>query len=128
MRDHRKCGTLLYQGHLFLSRWIKDILHDSTVWCLQATTVLVSALIPSQFLMPGLVDTHIHAPQYVNSGTGYDLMLLDWLKKYTFPTEARFQDLAYAKDVYTKAVVRKFLVHVLSIISCILGSTTLSIV
>lgn len=57
--------------------------------------------------MPGLVDTHIHAPQYVNSGTGYDLMLLDWLEKYTFPTEARFWDINYARDVYTKAVVRK---------------------
>ena len=56
--------------------------------------------------MPGLVDTHIHAPQYVNSGTGYDRMLLDWLDEYTFPTEARFKDLAYARDVYTKAVVR----------------------
>ncbi len=57
--------------------------------------------------MPGLVDTHIHAPQYVNSGTGYDCMLMEWLEKYTFPTEARFKDLAYARDVYTKAVVSK---------------------
>ena len=55
--------------------------------------------------MPGLVDTHIHAPQYVNSGTGYDVMLLDWLERYTFPTEAKFKDLEYAKNVYTKAVV-----------------------
>ena len=59
----------------------------------------------SQFLMPGLVDTHIHAPQYVNSGTGYDHMLLDWLKKYTYPTEAKFKDVQFAKQVYTKAVV-----------------------
>ena len=63
----------------------------------------------SQFLMPGLVDTHIHAPQYVNSGNGYDVMLLDWLKKYTFPTEAKFKDLGFAKDVYTKAVVGNML-------------------
>ena len=69
---------------------------------------MFSLSISSQFLMPGLVDTHIHAPQYVNSGTGYDLMLLQWLDKYTFPTEARFQDLPYARDVYTKAVVRSF--------------------
>lgn len=56
--------------------------------------------------MPGLVDTHIHAPQYVNSGNGYDMLLLDWLKTYTFPVEARFKDLEFARDVYTKAVVR----------------------
>lgn len=57
--------------------------------------------------MPGLVDTHIHAPQYVNSGVGYEKMLLDWLETYTFPTEAKFTDLEFARDVYTKAVVRK---------------------
>ena len=63
-------------------------------------------MLHSQFLMPGLVDTHIHAPQYVNSGTGYDRQLLKWLEKYTFPAEARFEDLELAKDVYQKAVVR----------------------
>ncbi len=55
--------------------------------------------------MPGLVDTHIHAPQYVNAGTGYDRQLLEWLEKYTFPAEARFSDLQVAKNVYPKAVV-----------------------
>ncbi len=59
----------------------------------------------SQFLMPGLVDTHIHAPQYVNAGTGYDKQLLAWLKDCTFPAEARFQDLQVARDVYPIAVV-----------------------
>ena len=59
----------------------------------------------SQFLMPGLVDAHIHAPQYVNSGTGYDRMLLDWLDTYTFPTEAKFKDKEVATDVYPKVVV-----------------------
>ena len=63
----------------------------------------------SQFLMPGLVDTHLHAPQYVNSGIGYDKKLLDWLDVYTFPTEARCSDVDYARNVYTKAVVRVFL-------------------
>ena len=64
--------------------------------------------VSSQFLMPGLVDTHIHAPQYVNSGTGYDLMLLDWLNTYTFPTEARFKQIDFASDVYVKAVVCQY--------------------
>ena len=55
--------------------------------------------------MPGLVDTHIHAPQYVNSGVGYDRQLLEWLDIYTFPTEAKFKDIEVAKDVYPKVVV-----------------------
>ena len=61
--------------------------------------------------MPGLVDTHIHAPQYCNTGTGYDLQLLDWLDKYTFPTEAKFDDLQFARDVYHKVVVKIFILH-----------------
>ena len=56
--------------------------------------------------MPGLVDTHIHAPQYPNAGKGLDVGLLEWLKKYTFPTEARFKDLKFAEMAYRKAVVR----------------------
>ena len=55
--------------------------------------------------MPGLVDTHIHAPQYMNSGTGYDRQLLDWLDEYTYPTETRFEDAALAKQVYPLVVV-----------------------
>jgi guanine deaminase len=35
----------------------------------------------NQLLMPGMVDTHIHAPQYAFTGTGYELPLLDWLNK-----------------------------------------------
>ena len=38
----------------------------------------------SQFLMPGFVDTHIHAPQYRFTGTGFDKQLLEWLETYTF--------------------------------------------
>ncbi|XP_022106133.1 guanine deaminase-like isoform X2 [Acanthaster planci] len=62
--------------------------------------------INGQFLMPGFVDTHIHAPQYVYTGAAMDLTLLDWLQKYTFPTEAKFDDLHFATDVYQKVVHR----------------------
>ena len=55
--------------------------------------------------MPGMIDTHIHAPQYPNAGKGLDVGLMDWLKKYTFPTEARFKDLRFADMAYRKAVV-----------------------
>ena len=55
--------------------------------------------------MPGLIDTHIHAPQYSFTGTGYDCHVVDWLNKYTFLTEARFEDTNLALDVYKKLVV-----------------------
>jgi len=59
-----------------------------------------------KFLIPGFVDTHIHAPQYPNAGTGIDLTLLDWLNKYTFPTEKKYQDLKFASEIYNKVVQR----------------------
>lgn len=58
-----------------------------------------------EFLMPGLIDTHIHAPQYPNAGLGLDLPLLEWLDKYTFPMESRFEDVSFARTCYKKVVV-----------------------
>ena len=34
-----------------------------------------------QFIMPGLIDTHIHASQFPNAGLALDLTLLDWLER-----------------------------------------------
>ncbi|MEY3641275.1 MAG: hypothetical protein RLZZ199_1080, partial [Actinomycetota bacterium] len=34
-------------------------------------------------LLPGLVDTHIHAPQWPQLGTGLDIPLERWLFDYT---------------------------------------------
>ena len=52
-------------------------------------------------IIPGLVDLHLHAPQYSYRGTGMDLELLDWLNTITFPQEARYADLEYAKKAYS---------------------------
>ncbi|XP_060618185.2 guanine deaminase isoform X2 [Anolis sagrei] len=60
----------------------------------------------NEFFMPGLVDAHIHAPQYSFAGTRTDLPLLQWLKKYTYPREAQCEDLNLAAEVYTRAVRR----------------------
>lgn len=60
------------------------------------------------FIAPGLIDTHAHAPQYAQLGLGTDLPLLDWLQKYTFPTETKFSDVRFARRVY-EDVVRRFI-------------------
>ncbi|XP_072289873.1 guanine deaminase isoform X2 [Eucyclogobius newberryi] len=60
----------------------------------------------SEFFMPGLVDTHIHAPQYSYAGTALDLPLLQWLSAYTFPVESQFKDLDFARKVYEQVVKR----------------------
>ncbi|KAI8367503.1 guanine deaminase [Radiomyces spectabilis] len=60
----------------------------------------------TQFLLPGFVDTHIHAPQYPFTGTGTDVPLMQWLNKYTFPCERQCEDVEWAKKVYTSLVKR----------------------
>jgi len=64
----------------------------------------VTYLSPGQFLMPGLVDLHIHAPQFRYAGSNMDCKLLQWLEKITFPTEARYSDLVMAKDVFSRVL------------------------
>jgi len=64
----------------------------------------------SGYVLPGFVDLHIHAPQYPQLGTALDRPLEDWLQRYTFPLEARFADLAFARRVYT-ALVEDLLAH-----------------
>ncbi|MFN8632092.1 MAG: amidohydrolase family protein [Chloroflexota bacterium] len=55
-------------------------------------------------LLPGFVDLHVHAPQWPQLGTGLDLPLERWLFEYTFPLEARFADLAFARPVWADLV------------------------
>ena len=54
----------------------------------------------NRLILQSFGDMHLHAPQYPMLGMGMDLPLLDWLKHYVFPTEARFADLTYARGMY----------------------------
>jgi 5-methylthioadenosine/S-adenosylhomocysteine deaminase len=40
-------------------------------------------------VLPGLVNTHTHAPMVMYRGLADDLALMDWLNKYIFPAEAK---------------------------------------
>ena len=51
-------------------------------------------------IIPGLVDLHIHAPQYSFRGLGMDMELLEWLETNTFPEEAKYESLEYARKAY----------------------------
>ena len=55
-------------------------------------------------LLPGMVDLHVHAPQWPQLGTGLDLPLERWLFDYTFPLEARFADLDFARPIWADLV------------------------
>ncbi len=51
-------------------------------------------------IIPGLIDLHVHAPQYGFRSTGMDMELLDWLLANAFKEEGKFKDLEYAKKAY----------------------------
>ncbi|KAG7192433.1 uncharacterized protein KQ657_001834 [Scheffersomyces spartinae] len=58
-----------------------------------------------QFVVPGFVDTHIHASQYPNVGVGLNIQLLDWLTKITFPSEnALGENMSMTHQVYSKII------------------------
>ena len=51
-----------------------------------------------KLILPGFVDTHVHYPQ-TDIIASHGEQLLEWLEKYTFPSERRFADPAHAAEV-----------------------------
>lgn len=49
-------------------------------------------------ITPGFIDTHIHYVQMDAIG-GYGDQVLQWLEKYIWPAEAKFEDLDHAKEI-----------------------------
>lgn len=54
----------------------------------------------NQLIIPGFVDLHVHAPQWLNTGIGYSKELLPWLNEYTFPLESDFDNIEFAEEHY----------------------------
>ena len=52
-------------------------------------------------IFPGMVDIHVHAPQFAFRGMCMDLELMEWLSSYTFPEEEKYTNLEYAKKAYS---------------------------
>ena len=50
-----------------------------------------------QVVMPGLVNTHTHAPMVLYRGLADDLALMEWLEKYIFPAEAKTVSPAFVR-------------------------------
>jgi guanine deaminase len=76
---------------------------DASIRRFAAAGTLVT-LGEGQYLLPGLIDLHVHAPQWPQLGLALDLPLQEWLQTYTFPLEARYADLKYAETVYASLV------------------------
>ena len=114
--------THIVRGTAFTSRSLKEVavLKDH-LFCIDEQGMIAKVLRPEdahlvdastpvttlpegQFLLPGFIDLHVHAPQWAQSGTALDLPLYDWLNTYTFPLEAKFSDVDFAEKVYTHLV------------------------
>ena len=65
---------------------------------------ILRCLKEGQFLLPGFIDTHLHAPQWAQVGKALDADLPIWLNDYTFPLEAAYTDLDFAAKIYADLV------------------------
>ena len=89
-----------------------DLHENAFAVCVDGVSAGVFESLPDQYaelplydysdslIFPGMVDLHIHAPQYAFRGMCMDLELMDWLERYTFPEEEKYEDLEYAKKAY----------------------------
>ena len=88
------------------------VAEDSYLLCLDGRCAGIFPTIPEQYadypvedtdgclIIPGLVDLHIHAPQFAYRGLGMDCELLQWLYRYAYPEEAKYADVSYADKAY----------------------------
>ncbi|MBU3917573.1 guanine deaminase [bacterium] len=51
-----------------------------------------------KLILPGFIDTHLHYPQ-TDIIASYGKQLMEWLEKYTFPREGKFENSEYAESV-----------------------------
>ena len=89
-----------------------DLYEKSYVVCIDGVSKGIFNSLPEEYLnlplydygdfliFPGMVDLHIHAPQYAFRGMCMDLELMDWLNSYTFPEEEKYENIEYAEKAY----------------------------
>lgn len=106
--------SFILKGDVAYAKEDRSLCHvkQGYVVCVEGNCVGVFDEIPKQYqnlpltdygdklILPGMTDLHVHAPQYTFRGLGMDLELLDWLQEHTFPEEAKYKDIAYAKEAY----------------------------
>ena len=89
-----------------------DLREKAFAVCVDGVSMGVFDILPDEYaelplydygdslVFPGMVDLHIHAPQYAFRGMCMDLELMDWLNRYTFPEEEKYEDPEYAEKAY----------------------------
>lgn len=94
-------------GHIAFLDASATSAHDASTKHKGFTSAHLTTLSPLQFLFPGLIDTHMHAPQYPNLALGMEGDLTEWCENYTDPLEASYSDTGKARRVYREMVRRE---------------------
>ncbi len=58
---------------------------------------------PNALISPGFIDAHLHLPQFDIIGA-HGMPLMQWLSKVTLPSEAKWADTDYAREMTRRAV------------------------
>lgn len=117
-QDTGKENIKIYKGHIVYTESPEkfNVQENGCIIVENNKVILVNSSIPEKYshisvidfgdklIIPGFVDLHLHAPQFPNRGLGLDKELLPWLEEYTFPEEAKYSDMDYAKKVYSRVV------------------------
>ena len=104
-------SSFVLKGNVCYSKSKKELItqENAYVVCVNGTSKGVFSELPQEYaelpfvdygdhlIVPGMVDLHVHAPQYAFRGMCMDLELMDWLNRYTFPEEEKYVDLNYAE-------------------------------
>ena len=107
-------GDFVLKGHICYSESKNELItrENAYVVCVGGKSKGVFSELPQKYaalplkdygdclIVPGMIDLHIHAPQYAFRGMCMDLELMDWLNCYTFPEEAKYMALEYAERAY----------------------------
>lgn len=111
-----KANAFVLKGDICYSVSLTELVTVSQgyVVCIEGKSQGVYEILPDEYsklplydyghrlILPGMVDLHIHAPQFAFRGLGMDDELMVWLQKQTFPEESKYQDLEYARKAYTQ--------------------------
>ena len=107
--------NFVLKGHICYSqdKSTLKVFENSFLVCVEGKSKGVFKTLPEEYknlplkdyedklIIPGMVDLHIHAPQYAFRGMCMDLELMDWLNQYTFPEEEKYTNLDYAEKAYS---------------------------
>lgn len=107
--------NFVLKGHICYSqdKSTLKVFENSFLVCIEGKSKGVFKTLPEEYknlplkdygdklIIPGMVDLHIHAPQYAFRGMCMDLELMDWLNQYTFPEEEKYTNLDYAQKAYS---------------------------